>query len=347
MNSANFSKRPGLSRGNRFVGHRSSEPAAFTLVELLVVIGIIAVLIAVLLPTLQKARESAQLTACLSNIRQINIASQMYATEYNGFLPRYSEGVPISVRPASLSDTTAGKAMPVWVWNWTGLTFKYMGRSSKVYQCPSRYWKQDASGRAGGYFYPDATDAAAGQRYGPVKVSYQVNGFGNDLNADYNPLNGGPPPNCPFGPTFSASYTVGGKYVDTQQTMRLSQVASDTILVAEAVRGGTDENSSELFNNYGGTQQGQAKLSKTAFAGGSGYVGIRSIATSSHKGKAANIAYADGRAETVYVKQIQADVRFHFKAVITLDGNNGATGDMQVDFQNPPRGYWSAMKGDQ
>jgi prepilin-type N-terminal cleavage/methylation domain-containing protein/prepilin-type processing-associated H-X9-DG protein len=60
----------------------------FTLVELLVVIGIIAILIAVLLPALKKARQAAQTAACLSNLRQIGNAYQMYVTaDKNGYLP--------------------------------------------------------------------------------------------------------------------------------------------------------------------------------------------------------------------------------------------------------------------
>jgi len=61
--------------------------AAFTLVELLVVIGIIALLISVLLPVLGRARAVANDTVCESNLRQVTLAMLMYANDYHGLLP--------------------------------------------------------------------------------------------------------------------------------------------------------------------------------------------------------------------------------------------------------------------
>jgi prepilin-type N-terminal cleavage/methylation domain-containing protein len=60
---------------------------AFTLVELLVVIGIIAVLVSILLATLARARESANRSVCLSNLRQMGMALTEYSIRYKGFVP--------------------------------------------------------------------------------------------------------------------------------------------------------------------------------------------------------------------------------------------------------------------
>ena len=62
----------------------------FTLVELLVVIGIIAVLVSLLLPALSRAREAANKTRCLSNLHQIGIYLQQYQTQFHGAVPVYN-----------------------------------------------------------------------------------------------------------------------------------------------------------------------------------------------------------------------------------------------------------------
>ena len=111
-------------------------PRAFTLIELLVVIAIIAILAAMLLPALARAKEAGKRTACLNNLRQLSLSAQMYVGDNQGFYP-----------PRSDSD------------RWPDKFYENYGKSLKLLLCPSETTNSPAS-VGGGSNSNNVADAA-------------------------------------------------------------------------------------------------------------------------------------------------------------------------------------------
>jgi prepilin-type N-terminal cleavage/methylation domain-containing protein/prepilin-type processing-associated H-X9-DG protein len=120
---------------------RRTKRSGFTLVELLVVIGIIALLIAILLPTLNKARESAKRTTCMSNLRSLGQCLYIYVNDNKGkgFMCAYSVQVPAGDTPLSFSFWFAQEnnypSKPVW--DATGGYLRPYFKSDAFLSCPS------------------------------------------------------------------------------------------------------------------------------------------------------------------------------------------------------------------
>jgi type II secretory pathway pseudopilin PulG len=126
---------------NAWMKHGRIKPlAAFTLVELLVVVGLIALLIALLLPGLQKARESANRALCLSNLRQVHQSFMYYALVNRDQVPLGYRALPMPSKQFNsmvYSATTSSFTLFGWLYNANQMT------QPKVFFCPSENYPQE------------------------------------------------------------------------------------------------------------------------------------------------------------------------------------------------------------
>jgi prepilin-type N-terminal cleavage/methylation domain-containing protein len=145
----------------------ASRRAAFTLVELLVVIGIIALLVAILMPALSRSREQALRTQCASNIRQWGIAYHMYANANRGYFPyngKVEPWCPVPGKHLSWNSSIVQEFFDTYLLKNRSLSQR---ERDNILFCPSQDWHReiqndsDLKGGLVGYFilpHRDPTD---------------------------------------------------------------------------------------------------------------------------------------------------------------------------------------------
>ncbi|HEV2471800.1 MAG TPA: prepilin-type N-terminal cleavage/methylation domain-containing protein [Chthonomonadales bacterium] len=246
----------------------------FTLIELLVVIAIIAILAAILFPVFARAREAARATSCLSNIKQLATAAQMYEQDYDlNLLPPWY-------------DASTNLSLADYTWTWVQIAQPYI-KNQQIFICP------------------DATNTAPTSKY--ATIAFDPHGsYGMNVDGLFGGVNGSAQvfPN-PLGtrPKLSSATTPA----NTVQFMDAAEITTTTEGDLTGMRAayGYYVNDPDNANPGGALNFPSAiyfRIPTSIVAGG----GDPIIPLARHNGGVSNASFLDGHAKAIHLSAVWA-----------------------------------------
>jgi len=282
--------------------------AGFTLVELLVVIGIIALLVGILMPTLSLALEHSRSTKCMANLRTVGQAMLEYAADNRGYiLPAYDMPQDPATPGLCYQLTSTSQILDGWpcILDRDGYITAAQQSQDTVFYCPDTFDQAGMNagqtgatlnGNQGWMDWPWYNPSPPGDD-GETKVATTdpAQGFNKIIRCSYwinsdNPVSMSPPAMTPLPPAFLAKdlyFTTTPGYGEAPYYLRLHRMtdlvrASDVVAFADGIYGGRQSSSRQTYAQYTTTMTNRIAYRHPGFTGSN---------------SASNVCFADGHVE--------------------------------------------------